>query len=209
MYSTRDEPGASPTDEKSSILPPNSIRGGQDAAELPLKTHNNDSRDGGEAQGILENLEEDEEGEMDVDDFPGDSEDNDDVLADEPESDDDGRIVSTTDMHPDAPVIYPRMRLSGHCNVETVKDGEWPRKASICARWVIGGSSPVNFLGPDDEYVTSGSDDGNFFIWKKSTGELVDVLEGDGSVVNVVEGHPTLPLVAVSGIDNTIKVTFF
>lgn len=66
----------------------------------------------------------------------------------------------------------------------------------------------VNFLGPCDEYITSGSDDGNFFIWKKSTGDLVDVLEGDGSVVNVIEGHPTLPLVAVSGIDTTIKVIF-
>lgn len=64
----------------------------------------------------------------------------------------------------------------------------------------------MNFLGPRDEYVTSGSDDGNFFMWKKSNGELVDVLEGDDSVVNVIEGHPTLPLVAVSGIDSTIKV---
>lgn len=75
----------------------------------------------------------------------------------------------------------------------------------MCA-WVINGSSAVNYLGPYDEYVTSGSDDGNFFIWKKSSGTLVDVLEGDESVVNVIEGHPTFPLVAVSGIDSTIKV---
>lgn len=209
MYSTRDEPGARSTDRTSSILPPNSVRGKQTVAELPSKTHNIDSREYEEAQGILENLEEDEEAGMDVDDFFGDSEDNDDVLLDGPESDDDGRIASTTDMHPDAPVIYPRMRFSGHCNIETVKDGECPWKATMSVRWVIGGSSAVNFLGPRDEYVTSGSDDGNFFIWKKSTGELVDVLEGDGSVVNVIEGHPTLPLVAVSGIDTTIKVIFF
>jgi WD repeat-containing protein 42A len=64
----------------------------------------------------------------------------------------------------------------------------------------------VNFLGPHDEFVTSGSDDGNFFIWRKSTGELVDILEGDKQVVNVIESHPHLPLVAVSGIDTTIKV---
>jgi len=74
---------------------------------------------------------------------------------------------------------------------------------------VIDGSSTVNYLGPYDEYVASGSDDGNFFIWKKSSGDLVDVLEGDDSVVNVIEGHPTLPLVAVSGIDSTIKVISF
>lgn len=170
-------------------------------AASPLKTHN-DSKDGEEAH------EEDEEAGMDVDDV---SEDDDDILpADEPESDDDGRSESTTDMHHDVPVIYPRMRFSGHCNVETIKDGEWSRKASMYTQWVIqGGSFTVNYLGPCDEYVTSGSDDGNFFIWKKSSGELVDVLEGDDSVVNVIEGHPTLPLVAVSGIDPTIKVISF
>ncbi|KAI9574450.1 WD40-repeat-containing domain protein [Boletus coccyginus] len=180
LYSTRDEPGASPRN-KSCILPRNSSRGEQGVAELPSKLQD-DSKDGREAQGILDSCKEDEEAEMDVDDFLDDSEDND----DEPESDDDGRSEPTADMHPDVPVIYPRMRFSGHCNVETVKD--------------------VNYLGPYDEYVASGSDDGNFFIWKKSSGNLVDVLEGDDSVVNVIEGHPTLPLVAVSGIDSTIKL---
>lgn len=64
----------------------------------------------------------------------------------------------------------------------------------------------VNFLGPNDEYVTSGSDDGNFFIWRKATGKLHGILEGDGSVVNVIEPHPRLPLIAVSGIDTTVKL---
>ena len=35
----------------------------------------------------------------------------------------------------------------GHCNVRTVKD--------------------VNYFGPDDEFVVSGSDDGNLFIWDR------------------------------------------
>lgn len=61
-------------------------------------------------------------------------------------------------------------------------------------------------MGPDDESVVSGSDDGHWFIWNKSTGRLHDILEGDGSVVNVIEQHPHFPLVAVSGIDTTIKV---
>lgn len=64
----------------------------------------------------------------------------------------------------------------------------------------------MNFLGPEDEFVTSGSDDGNFFIWHKASGKLHGIYEGDGSVVNVVEGHPFLPLIAVSGIDSTVKV---
>lgn len=92
----------------------------------------------------------------------------------------------------------------GHCNVETVKD--------------------VNFLGLQDEYVVSGSDSGHFFIWDKKTSELVNILEGDTEVVNVVQGgsnnglhvvhvdtkndsgHPYEPMVAVSGIDHTVKI---
>ena len=74
----------------------------------------------------------------------------------------------------------------GHCNVRTVKD--------------------VNFFGLDDEYVVSGSDDGNLFIWDRKSGELVNILEGDGEVVNVVQSHPYEPMLAVSGIDHTIKI---
>jgi WD40 repeat protein len=64
----------------------------------------------------------------------------------------------------------------------------------------------VNFLGPNDESVASGSDDGNFFIWDKHDGKLQGIYEGDSSVVNIIEGHPYFPLVAVSGIDTTVKV---
>jgi DDB1- and CUL4-associated factor 6 len=55
----------------------------------------------------------------------------------------------------------------GHCNVETTKD--------------------VNFYGLQDEYVVSGSDCGNFFIWEKKSGRLVNILEGDREVVNVIQ----------------------
>jgi WD40 repeat protein len=65
----------------------------------------------------------------------------------------------------------------------------------------------VNFLGRTDQYVTSGSDDGNFFIWSKQTGTVINVLEGDGSVVNVVESNPVLQCMAVSGIDTSVKVS--
>lgn len=64
----------------------------------------------------------------------------------------------------------------------------------------------VNFLGPSDEFIASGSDDGNFFVWRKTTGTLHGIYEGDSSVVNMIEGHPHLPLVAISGIDTTVKV---
>ncbi|EMC94346.1 hypothetical protein BAUCODRAFT_73625 [Baudoinia panamericana UAMH 10762] len=82
---------------------------------------------------------------------------------------------------------HPSTRVyRGHCNVRTVKD--------------------VNFFGLDDEFVVSGSDDGNFFLWDRKTAELVNVLEGDGEVVNVVQGHPFETVLAVSGIDHTIKI---
>lgn len=76
------------------------------------------------------------------------------------------------------------------------------------ASFLIDTNISVNFLGPHDEFVTSGSDDGNFFIWEKKSGKLHGIYEGDGSVVNVIEGHPYLPLIAVSGIDTTVKVRF-
>jgi nuclear receptor interaction protein len=84
------------------------------------------------------------------------------------------------------PCITHTNRYRGHCNVETTKD--------------------VNFFGLQDEYVISGSDCGNFFIWDKKTTKLLNILEGDNEVVNVVQGHPYEPMIAVSGIDSTVKI---
>ncbi len=74
----------------------------------------------------------------------------------------------------------------GHCNVKTVKD--------------------VNFYGPDDQYVVSGCDSGNFFIWDRKTTQLVNILEGDGEITNVIQPHPYEPTLAISGIDSSIKI---
>ena len=41
----------------------------------------------------------------------------------------------------------------------------------------------VNFLWKD--HIMSGSDDGRLFIWDKHTAEVVNILQGDQSVVNV------------------------
>ncbi|KAL0572437.1 hypothetical protein V5O48_009530 [Marasmius crinis-equi] len=48
------------------------------------------------------------------------------------------------ELQPWAPVVVPRKRYAGVRNTRTVKD--------------------VSFRDPRDEFVTSGSDDGNFFI---------------------------------------------
>ena len=68
----------------------------------------------------------------------------------------------------DVPVDTHIRQYRGHCNVKTVKD--------------------VNFFGLQDEYVMSGSDSGHVFIWDKKTTQLMNILEGDGEVVNVLQG---------------------
>ncbi|RLN20030.1 DDB1- and CUL4-associated factor 8 [Panicum miliaceum] len=75
---------------------------------------------------------------------------------------------------------------SGHRNYRTVKG--------------------VSFFGPNDEYVVSGSDCGNVFIWRKKGGELMRMMNGDKSVVNCIEPHPHFPFMATSGIDKTVKL---
>ena len=52
----------------------------------------------------------------------------------------------------------------------------------------------------------SGSDDGRLFIWNKLTGDIEQIFEGDSSVVNVMITHPRLPVLACSGIDNSVKI---
>ena len=150
-----------------------------------------------------------------MEDYEDDNDDNDndegmDNDSDDPEDDDTDSELSEEDGVPNTGIprfmmtsAYARRRMRdkveadvpcsssvrcyrGHCNVKTVKD--------------------VNYFGPDDEYIVSGSDDGNFFIWDRKTSELVNVLEGDGEVVNVVQGHPYETMLAVSGIDHTIKI---
>ncbi|KAJ9560336.1 hypothetical protein OSB04_005496 [Centaurea solstitialis] len=83
--------------------------------------------------------------------------------------------------------IDMKQRYVGHCNVGTdIKQ--------------------ASFLGQKGEFIASGSDDGRWFIWEKSTGRLIKVLMGDGAVVNCVQSHPFDCVVATSGIDNTIKI---
>ncbi|KAG6860377.1 hypothetical protein C0995_011984 [Termitomyces sp. Mi166 len=128
--------------------------------------------------------------------------DQEDVVTNDDDDDEDENYLEFEDLRkhdennylPSVPVVLPRQRYSGARNVATIKDGK----------------STEIYLPmpcPNDEFVASGSDDGNFFLWRKATGALHGIYEGDGSVVNMIEGHPHLPLVAVSGIDYTVKAS--
>ena len=78
-----------------------------------------------------------------------------------------GKLRESVQSH--VPCAFHTRTYRGHCNVKTVKD--------------------VNFFGLQDEYVMSGSDSGHLFIWDKKTSQLVNILEGDGEVVNVMQGN--------------------
>lgn len=78
-------------------------------------------------------------------------------------------------------------RFKGHRNNQTVKG--------------------VNFYGPRSEYVVSGSDCGNVFIWDKNSEKIVQCMKGDQmGVVNCLEPHPSAPILATSGLDSDVKV---
>lgn len=54
-------------------------------------------------------------------------------------------------------LVY-KHKYVGHINIRTTKE--------------------CNFFGPNSEYVMSGSDDGNFYIWDKKTENLVSLTKG-------------------------------
>lgn len=57
-----------------------------------------------------------------------------------------------------------------------------------------------------DRFVATGGDCGHLFVWRNRDGALVQKLRADGSICNCVAPHPVLPLVAVSGIEHTVKL---
>lgn len=56
------------------------------------------------------------------------------------------------------------------------------------------------------QYIVSGSDDGSFFIWEKETTNLVRILQGDESIVNCLQPHPSYCFLATSGIDPVVRL---
>lgn len=62
------------------------------------------------------------------------------------------------------------------------------------------------FWGLNSEFVISGSDDSNVYIWNKETSKIETILSGHRDVVNCAIGHPSIPMVVSSGIERMIKI---
>ncbi|CAH8429513.1 unnamed protein product [Dicrocoelium dendriticum] len=78
-------------------------------------------------------------------------------------------------------------RYLGHCNVITdIKE--------------------ANFFGSYGEFIVGGSDCGSFFVWNRETTNIVRILEADSSTVNCVQPHPSICLLASSGIDSVVRI---
>jgi WD40 repeat protein/tetratricopeptide (TPR) repeat protein len=58
----------------------------------------------------------------------------------------------------------------------------------------------------DDTYVATGGDCGRVYLWAVESGRLVYREKGDSNIVNCVAPHPSLPILAVSGIDDDVKL---
>uniref|UniRef100_A0AAV1V211 WD and tetratricopeptide repeats protein 1 n=1 Tax=Peronospora matthiolae TaxID=2874970 RepID=A0AAV1V211_9STRA len=93
-----------------------------------------------------------------------------------------GKLVNSTLVNCDV-----LRRYIGYCNVQTdIKE--------------------ASFFGRNDAYIIAGSDDGRALVWEKSTGELVNAIKADASIVNCVQPHPFDACLATSGIESFIRL---
>lgn len=78
-------------------------------------------------------------------------------------------------------------RFCGHCNMNTdIKE--------------------ANFFGANDEFIVGGSDDGALYIWDKSTTNIVKAAHADHQILNCVQPHPNICMLATSGIESSVKL---
>ncbi|CAN0141585.1 unnamed protein product, partial [Hapterophycus canaliculatus] len=78
-------------------------------------------------------------------------------------------------------------RYAGACNVQTV-------------------IKEASFFGDGGGYVVSGSDDGRVFVWERASGRLVRAIKADDQIVNCVAPHPSLPVLATSGLESVVRL---
>ena len=95
--------------------------------------------------------------------------------------------VNESEVHLQSAACDYTMRYCGHCNTTTdIKE--------------------ANFFGNDGQFVIAGSDDGSFFVWERKTSNLVHVMHADDSIVNCLQPHPSVCMLASSGIDPYVRL---
>jgi len=101
----------------------------------------------------------------------------------------------------------------GHVSSEHSKqETEFRRNAKDYSARFLGACNTTtdikeaNFLGRNGQFIMAGSDDGKFFIWDRRTTNIVKVLVGDEAIVNCLQGHPSAPILATSGIDPVVRL---
>jgi WD40 repeat protein len=93
-----------------------------------------------------------------------------------------------------------RLFLWGTCLLQCV--GWYPEATS----WADHAVHVFPCLHSKGQYIVSGSDDGSLFIWEKETTNLVRILQGDESIVNCLQPHPSYCFLATSGIDPVVRL---
>ncbi|XP_050348360.1 WD and tetratricopeptide repeats protein 1 isoform X2 [Nymphalis io] len=102
-------------------------------------------------------------------------------------TEEDGQSGSALERQLRSSALDYKCRFLGHCNTTTdIKE--------------------ANFLGPESNFVAAGSDDGSMFIWCRKSGNIVRCLRGDESIVNCVQLHPSMFLLATSGIEAVVRL---
>eukprot|EP00736_Rhodelphis_marinus_P000305 Rmarinus@m.15465 len=75
---------------------------------------------------------------------------------------------------------------TGHMNIKTIKE--------------------VIFVGDRSEYIVSGSDDGQLYMWSRLSKKVVSSFRGDNYVVNCIREYPAGIGIATSGIDHHVRL---
>ncbi|XP_047531027.1 WD and tetratricopeptide repeats protein 1 isoform X2 [Vanessa atalanta] len=102
-------------------------------------------------------------------------------------TEEDGQSGSALERQLRSSALDYKCRFLGHCNTTTdIKE--------------------ANFLGPEANFVAAGSDDGSMFIWCRKSGNIIRCLRGDESIVNCVQLHPSMFLLATSGIEAVVRL---
>ncbi|KAI7738297.1 hypothetical protein M8C21_015125 [Ambrosia artemisiifolia] len=96
-----------------------------------------------------------------------------------------------------------------YARVYDIRKLQWDQPSSNQVR-PVNTFCPKHLIKTHDVSITgmsySHTNCGHIFIWNKKDCKLVRVMEGDRRIVNQVEPHPSIPVLASSGLEKNIKL---